>query len=132
MSGTILRKLSALESIRKFCVACMGGSYLLVAECPDSSCPLHAYRMGHAPDEETRPPARAIRRQCLVCCGGDRERVRACAASPGCKQPYEACALWRYRLGSRPEIFERKKRKARKTLLTLPGITLDKPAGPAA
>jgi len=130
--SAITRKLSSSESIRKFCVACMGGSYLLVSECSDQSCPLHAYRLGAAP-EVSRPPVRAIRRQCLACCCGDRERVRACAASPACKQPYEPCYLWRYRLGSRPEIFERRKRKAKRTLLTLPGLDLGKSAGsPAA
>ncbi|WP_243360993.1 restriction endonuclease [Fundidesulfovibrio terrae] len=132
MSTTIIRKLSASESVRKFCVSCMGGSYVLVSECPDTACPLHAYRLGPAP-EQTRPPVRAIRRQCLACCCGGRDRVRACAASPTCKEPYEPCWLWRYRLGSRPEIFERRKRKAKRTLLTLPGLSLDKPAGsPAA
>jgi len=126
MGGTIMRKLSALESIRKFCVACMGGSYQLVAECGAGDCPLHAYRLASAEGVD-RPPVRAIRRQCLVCCG-DREGVRACAASPNCKSPFDPCPLWRYRLGSRPEIFERRKRKARSTPLTLPGLSLPKPA----
>lgn len=124
MSQT-LRKPGALESIRKFCVACMGGSYSLVAQCPELACPLHGYRMGVAEDA-ARPPVRAIRRQCLACCCEDRERVRACSASPACKPPFEPCFLWRYRLGSRPEIFERRKRKARRTLLVLPGLELDK------
>jgi len=119
------RKPGALESIRKFCVSCMGGSYSLVAQCPERDCPLHDYRMGVA-EETLRPPVRAIRRQCLACCCEDRERVRACSASPGCKPPFEPCQLWRYRLGSRPEIFERRKRKARRTLLVLPGLELDK------
>lgn len=130
MSSYVIKKLSASESIRKFCVACMGGSYMLVTECSDSECPLHAYRQGPA-QKASRPPVRAIRRQCLCCCCGNREQVRACAASPSCKDPYEPCYLWRYRLGSRPELFERRKRKARRTLLTLPGLSMDKPAHPA-
>jgi len=130
MNG-VIRKLGASESIRKFCVGCMGGSYLLVAECADRGCSLHAYRLGPSP-EVARPPVRAIRRQCLNCCCGDRGQVRACAASPQCMAPFEPCVLWRYRLGSRPEIFERRKRKARRTPLTLPGISLDKPAGSPA
>ena len=126
MSGTTTRKLGALESIRKFCVACMGGSYQLVAECGAIGCPLHCFRMADAEDAD-RPPVRAIRRQCLICCG-DREGVRACAASPSCRAPFEPCPLWRFRLGSRPEIFERRKRKAQRTPLTLPGLTLPKSA----
>ncbi|MBI4806487.1 MAG: restriction endonuclease [Desulfovibrio sp.] len=125
MSSHVIKKLSASESIRKFCVACMGGSYMLVAECSDSQCPLHVYRQGPAP-QASRPPVRAIRRQCLSCCCGNREQVRACAASPSCKDPYSPCYLWRYRLGSRPEVFERRKRKAKRTLLTLPGLSLNK------
>ena len=125
MSVAVFRKLSASESIRKFCVACMGGSYSLVAECSDLGCPLHGYRLGSVPDAP-RPPIRAIRRQCLNCCCNDRTQVRACAASPSCKDPFEPCSLWRYRLGSRPEIFEKRKRKAKRTLLTLPGLNLDK------
>ncbi|GFK95055.1 hypothetical protein NNJEOMEG_02908 [Fundidesulfovibrio magnetotacticus] len=120
------RKQHPLESIRKFCVACMGGSYLMVAQCPETACPLHGYRMGSVEEGVSRPPVRAVRRQCLACCCEDRERVRACSASPACKPPFEPCPLWRFRLGSRPEIFERRKRKARRTLLVLPGLTLDK------
>jgi hypothetical protein len=128
VSSPTPRKLGAPEAIRKFCVACMGGSYILVAQCTESSCPLHEFRQSPAPDVQkaTRPPVRAIRRQCLACCCGDRARVRACAASPACQAPFDPCVLWRFRLGSRPEIFERRKKKARSTLLTLPGLTLEK------
>lgn len=131
MNAAPARKISAAEAIRKFCVACMGGSYLLVSECSQADCPLHAYRMGHAP-EASRPPVRAIRRQCLACCCGKRDQVRACAATPSCRQPFEPCPLWRYRLGSRPEIFERRKKKAQRTPLTLPGLTLGKTASQSA
>ena len=128
MNGSTKRKLSPAESIRKFCVSCMGGSYLLVAECAQSDCPLHGHRLGSPEADEARPPVRAIRRQCLACCCQDREQARACAASPSCRPPFEPCVLWRFRLGSRPEIMERRKKKARRTLLTLPGLVLDAPA----
>lgn len=106
----------------------MGGSYQLVALCPESSCPLHCYRLGQSAEDlrPDTPPVRAIRRQCLACCCGDRKRVRSCAASPACKEPFDPCVLWRFRLGSRPEIFERRKKIARSTLLTLPGLDLEK------
>lgn len=117
------KKISPAESIRKFCVSCMGGSYQLVADCPESTCPLHGYRLGGA-GGAPMPPVRAIRRQCLACCCADRQAVRACAASPNCLPPYLPCVLWRFRLGSRPEICERRKRKARRTKLVLPGLTL--------
>lgn len=123
MSATAKRS-GAVESIRKFCVACMGGSYVLVAECDHPACPLYAYRLGVAGDAEAPPPIRAIRRQCMQCCCGERAHIRGCAASPSCKAPFEPCQLWRFRLGSRPEILERRKRKARRTSLTLPGLNL--------
>lgn len=118
------RRAGILECIRKFCVACMGGSYSLVAECENVSCPLHDYRFGTPAPQAERPPVRAARRQCLCCCCGDRALARACAASPKAKPPYEPCPLWRFRLGSRPEILERRKRKAARTPLTLPGLIL--------
>ena len=123
MNGVIPKKLSAAEAIRKFCVACMGGSYHLVAECPEEACPLHQYRVLSSLMGD-RPPVRAIRRQCLACCCADRQAVRVCAASPSCQEPYSPCVLWRFRLGSRPEIFERRKKKARRTKLVLPGLEL--------
>jgi len=158
MGGAHIRKIGALESIRKFCVACMGGSYVLVAQCDFSDCAMHAFRLNR-PDEHQaglagsgtaapqpspepeplapalpaerpkRPAIRAIRRQCLNCCCGDRARVRACAASPKSRPPFDPCPLWRYRLGSRPEILERRLRKARHTPLTLPGLTLPGKSG---
>ena len=153
MSGAHTRKIGALEAIRKFCVACLGGSYSLVAQCDFTECAMHAYRLNRldaprgaenavlceqtdaeapqelhgSPGPEARPgrPAiRAIRRQCMSCCCGDKAQVRACAASPKSRPPFDPCPLWRYRLGSRPEILERRLRKARNTPLTLPGLTM--------
>jgi hypothetical protein len=124
MGGVTGRRLGALESIRKFCVSCMGGSYALVAECGQAACPLHVYRFGCQDDPLTKPPVRAIRLQCLHCCCGDKAQIRACAASPSSREPFEPCQLWRFRLGSRPEILERRKRKARRTSLPLPGLHL--------
>ena len=65
------RRAGILDRIRKFCVACMGGSYSLVAECENASCPLHDFRFGTLPDQTQRPPVRAARRQCLCCCCGE-------------------------------------------------------------
>ena len=40
------KRRTALESIRRFCLACMGGSAPLVAECASKTCTFHGYRMG--------------------------------------------------------------------------------------
>lgn len=134
MGGAHIRKIGVLESIRKFCVTCMGGSYVLVAQCDCTDCALHAYRLNRPEEHRENPPEmaraskrpaiRTIRRQCLNCCCGDRSQVRACAASPKSRPPFDPCPLWKYRLGSRPEILERRLRKARNTPLTLPGLTI--------
>ncbi len=174
MGGTQGRKIGAQESIRKFCVACMGGSHALVAQCECAECALYAYRHMRQenrrtplmeskpegceaspslqtgadaedntehltntasevhpspPSSHTTPAIRAIRRQCLNCCCGDRAQVRACAASPKSQPPFEPCLLWRFRLGSRPEILERRLRKARNTPLMLPGLTMPGKSG---
>jgi len=119
---TNARKAGAIECIRKFCLGCMGQSPSLVADCREQDCPLHALRMGRRGQPTDRPPIRAIRRQCLHCCCCDRSMVRACPASPSSRAPFEPCPLWRFRLGCRPEIIERRIRKARRTSLTLPGL----------
>lgn len=35
--------------IRKKCIECSGGRLKTVRECPETSCPLHPYRMGSNP-----------------------------------------------------------------------------------
>lgn len=38
--------MSPLQSIKNFCIDCMGGQQRLVKDCPSKSCPLWAYRLG--------------------------------------------------------------------------------------
>jgi hypothetical protein len=39
----------SVKNIRKFCLECLGGSYQLVEECENLSCPVHQYRLGKNP-----------------------------------------------------------------------------------
>ncbi len=97
-----------LTGIRRFCLECQGDSPKAVRECPDRQCPLWAWRMAAArpgrqpacsgPDAPRRA-LRDVRRQCMTCAGG-RAEVRQCAAR-------EACALWRWRFGVRPQTYRR-------------------------
>jgi len=119
----VARKPGPGESIRKFCLECMGGKSLLVSECPDDACPLHEHRKDQAVEKPRRTPVRAIRCQCLICCAKDRKQIRLCPASPKTRPPFDPCLLWRFRLGFRPQAYERKKRKAQRTRLTLPGLS---------
>ena len=90
-----------LAAIRGFCFACQGRSAARVNACADTDCPLHAFRLG-GEDLLENGPLRAVRRYCLICCGGERRETRSCAARHG-------CALWSYRFGVSPCVYRRVK-----------------------
>ena len=48
-------------------------------------------------------PIKAIRKKCLDCCCGQIKEVREC--------PIEDCPLFPFRMGMRPETYEKKERK---------------------
>ena len=105
----------ALAAIRSFCFACQGRSAARVSACDDADCPLHAYRQG-GEEMLDKAPLRAVRRYCLVCCGGERREARSCAAREG-------CALWSYRFGVSPCVYRRvKARFFTPQQFTLPGF----------
>lgn len=108
---------SARKAVRRFCMACQGGSSRQVAACPDVDCALHPYRFGEENPDEPGRPVRAVRRFCLVCCGNVRAEVRGCAAR-------EDCALWSFRFGCAPETWHRvKERSSQPKPLLLPGFS---------
>ena len=39
----------SVKIFRKFCLECMGGASLMVAECDKVNCPMHPYRFGKNP-----------------------------------------------------------------------------------
>ena len=55
-TATIMTKGSTLKAIRRFCMACQGGSSRQVAACEDTGCALHLYRSGEQ-IERPAPPA---------------------------------------------------------------------------
>lgn len=130
-TATIMTKGSTLKAIRRFCMACQGGSSRQVAACEDADCALHPYRSGEQierPEQPKQPeqaelaeqapcpPSRTIRRFCMACCANLRAEVRACAAR-------EDCALWSYRFGCTPETWRRvKNRRSSPRPLLLPGF----------
>ena len=50
-TATIMTKGSTLKAIRRFCMACQGGSSRQVAACEDTGCALHLYRSGEVPEQ---------------------------------------------------------------------------------
>ena len=53
---------TALESIRLFCVGCMGGSFALESECPSVDCAFYPSRMGGITNGASRRLLKVIRR----------------------------------------------------------------------
>lgn len=90
-----------IKTIRLECVACMGGQYSLIEDCPSLKCPLRPYRRGRKP--VVRPelaPLKAIRAQCLECVGGSPADVRACS---GRLLAGGVCPVHRFRFGANPK-----------------------------
>ena len=112
------------HAIRHFCLECQGKLPKAVDDCHDELCPLFAYRLHVSERAETRSaaldspprPMRAVRRQCLICCGGERAEVRTCSAG-------KACSLWEFRFGVSPAAYKRvKARFLGPKHFTLPGL----------
>ena len=101
------------QAMRSFCFDCQGRLVSAVQNCADQSCPLHDYRLA---DSSTPRPLRAVRIQCLICCGGERNEVRQCKAG-------KTCALWPYRFGVSPAVYKKVKTRFRGPKhFTLPGM----------
>ena len=101
---------TALESIRLFCVQCMGGSPSLVTDCPSSNCVLYPYRSGAIADGASRRLLKVIKTFCDGCapCGD----VAGCTASR-CYLSLDPCPVWPFRNGTNPYIGRVQREKLR-------------------
>ena len=93
-----MRKLTPLQSIRKECLYCMGGSPQLVGECESMTCVLWPYRTGRISPGADRRLLRLIRSFCLQCVGSSDE-VKKCT---GKMLDGTVCDFHPYRRGKRP------------------------------
>ena len=101
---------TALESIRMFCVQCMGGSPSLVPECPSSDCAFYSYRSGVIADGAPRRLLRVIKDYCAACAPeGD---VSGCTAGK-CYLSLDPCPVWPFRSGRSPYYGEGRKERLR-------------------
>lgn len=90
---------TALESIRLFCIGCMGGSFALVSECPSVDCAFYPYRSGVIEAGASRRLLRVIRSYCDTCPpGGD---VAGCTAGRNFLD-LAPCPIWPFRSGRSP------------------------------
>ena len=106
---------TALESLRLFCVGCMGGSFALVVECPSPGCLFFGYRMGvieGADRRLLRIIATYCREQCLP-----QEDPRDCTAGKMFLD-LSPCPVWPFRTGRSPYYGEGRREKLRHIALT--------------
>ena len=97
-------KPTPLKSIRKFCLWCCCGNYTEVKLCPAADCPLHKRRLGKGGDRLLK----IIRAKCLDCSGWKAMDVRNCIFNG---KSEEICILYPYRMGHRPKIEGRPKKR---------------------
>ena len=107
-----MRKISALEAIRRFCVQCEGDSPTSVTECLYKACPFYAYRFGVALPAGKHRPLKAIRTFCLEeCQAGNQGQVDDCQGDTAAAGP---CPAFPFRMGKSPNVTAgtREKRRA--------------------
>ena len=119
---------TALESIRLFCVQCMGGQRNLVADCPSVDCAFHAYRSGVIEAGASRRLLRVIRSYCDGCApGGD---VAGCTAGK-IYLDLSPCPIWPFRSGRSPYYSAEAREQRRARAISLFGTaTQEADSGP--
>ena len=106
-----MRKISALEAIRRFCVQCEGDSPTNVSECLYKACPFYAYRLGVALPAGKHRPLKAIRTFCLEeCQAGSQCQVEGCQGDTAAAGP---CPAFPFRLGKSPNVTTETREKRR-------------------
>ena len=97
-----MRKVSALEAIRRFCVQCEGDSPTNVSECLYKSCPFYAYRLGVALPAGKHRPLKTIRAYCVEeCQAGNQGQVDDCQGDTAAAGP---CPAFPFRMGKSPNV----------------------------
>ena len=106
-----MRKISALEAIRRFCVQCEGDSPTSVTECLYKACPFYAYRLGVALPAGKHRPLKAIRTFCLEeCQAGNQGQVEGCQGDTAAAGP---CPAFPFRMGKSPNVTTETREKRR-------------------
>ena len=106
-----MKKLSALEAIRKFCLQCQGGVSANVTECQYTACPFYAYRMGVALPAGKHRPLKTIRTYCVEeCQAGNQGQVDDCQGDTAAAG---SCPVFLFRMGRNPNITKEHREKLR-------------------
>ena len=96
------KRRTPLLAIRAFCLACMGGSAQLVAECAASTCPFHGQRMGAIEPGADRRLVRVIKSYCACQCLVVEDQA-TCTAGKGYLD-LSPCPCWPYRTVELPPL----------------------------
>lgn len=94
------KRRTPLLAIRAFCLACMGGSAQLVAECASTTCPFHGQRTGTIEPGASRRLLKVIKAYCAGQCLSQGDPV-GCMAGRGYLD-LSPCPCWPYRMGRNP------------------------------
>jgi hypothetical protein len=93
-----MKKLSRMQTIRKYCVWCCNDQLKLIRECSVENCALYSRRSGHedksVPVEKRITAKQATRARCLDCSGNNMAAIKLC--------PITGCILWPWRMGKSP------------------------------
>ena len=110
-----MKKMSALEAIRKHCLLCFQNSSQGVAECALNNCPLWPYRLGGRPEGIPHRPLKACRAFCVEQCqAGQAAEVETCQGS---KLALGPCPLFNFRKGRSPNVSPATRTRHRETAL---------------
>ena len=101
---------TTLESLRLFCIGCMGGSFSLVTDCPSTGCLFYPYRSGVIETGASRRLLKVIKSYCEACTPGG--NVAGCTAG-SCYLSLAPCPVWPFRRGVSP-YYSAKTREARR------------------
>ena len=107
-----MKRLTALEAIRKFCLQCQGGVSANVTECQYAVCPFYPYRLGVALPAGKHRPLKTIRAYCVEeCQAGNQGQVDYCQGDTAAAGP---CPAFPFRMGKSPNVTAgtREKRRA--------------------
>jgi hypothetical protein len=107
---------TALESIRLFCVGCMGGSFALVAECPSVDCIFYRYRTGTIEPGADRRLMRIIKTYCAEQCL-PQEDPAGCTAGKAYLD-LSPCPVWPFRLGRNPYYGDERRERLREQAIS--------------
>ena len=106
-----MKKLSALEAIRKFCLQCQGDVFANATKCQHTSCLFYVYRLGVALPAGKHRPLKTIRAYCVEeCQAGNQGQVEGCQGDTAVAG---SCPVFPFRMGKSPNVTAETRAKRR-------------------